>query len=146
MVHYERGIRMKRKIKFIIALAMLTVLFTSNLTHISFAANASSTLHNRVIIAEGYTEDGIHYTVYLDNNNINKPGIVPCIVVSKQMSIWVRYEGNIIPSSTFYLNVYDTDYNTYMSGTLFLERYFFDNFFGDKRTQALYSGYIVGHI
>lgn len=92
------------------------------------------------IIAEGYTEEGVSYTVF--QNKTLDTGSTPYLMDHQKISCTVNFDGNIVPPSTWYL-VTQINSTTY-KGTLKLTSYYFDNFLGSKKTIALYSGTVYG--
>ncbi|HBY71071.1 MAG TPA: hypothetical protein DEG06_02405 [Lachnospiraceae bacterium] len=134
---------MKKKIYAAITMIMITLLFTGNITAAS-AATITPISSQKTVISEGYTEDGIHYTIYLSNNKDNFD-VTPNIVVSKEITVDIQFDGKIIPPNTWNISYYDEDLRTNMSGTLYLENWYSENFFG-WTTYATYSGSVVGRI
>lgn len=99
-------------------------------------------------VTEGYTEDGIRYIVYeIISFTNDKNEITPFIVVSKTKTYMISYEGHITPPATFSYSGYESDWNTNMSGTLYLKMYNYDIWpHFPKSTNATYEGTIVGTI
>ena len=99
-------------------------------------------------LLKGYTEDGIRYIVYeIISFTNDKNEITPFIVVSKTKTYMISYEGHITPPATFSYSGYESDWNTNMSGTLYLKMYNYDIWpHFPKSTNATYEGTIVGTI
>lgn len=95
---------------------------------------------------EEYTENGAHVMVYEIISDI--PEIMPRFPVYKKIGIWVSFNGgNYIPPSTYSYKIEnDPDYNTYMSGTLYLKKTETVIETGQKKTNAYYEGTISGNI
>ena len=131
---------MKKSIKILVTMvAICAVLFTSN--SVSAATIPSDTL-SRVLVTEGYTSEGIHYFVY--SNDTASDSIGPQAVISKQYSCYVEFPGIVNPPpSTWYLSFSDGSFN--WSGTLSLEYFYAENFFG-WTTYAHYIGTIFATI
>ena len=79
--------------------AIAYVLATIFLLIIPINVQASPIIENEKFIKEGYTADGIKYSIYEliipDNETVSR------IAVSKWVSIVVYYDGDVIPSSTY---------------------------------------------
>jgi len=103
-------------------------------------AHANSVVDTEKIIEEGYTEDGIFYTVYCDVSVSN--GISPRIVVSQKMTVTVVYSGYVTPPLYYYFNSYVDAYNTTMKGTLVRGLTVQSN----NQTRTTYSGTVTGTI
>ncbi len=138
---------MKKKMKLLVTFSLAVVLLFGNTLNL-FAAPSSSEIQQLSYITEGYTEDGIHYTIYEvitpdEDDNI----ISPCIVVSKNKTYKIIYEGYITPPDTFYYSMYEEDYHTTMSGTLYLKAYHHDIWPSiTGSTHATYEGIIVAYV
>lgn len=136
---------MKRRIKYLLSALLAMSLFLGNMVNV-FAATSSGT-RQLVFVAEGYTEEGLHYKIYEITQQNMENDIMPCIVVSKNKEFFVAYEGKIVPPETFNYSQYESDYNTVMTGTLKLKSYSYDIWpFFPESTKATYEGVIFGHI
>ena len=119
--------------------------FTSNLLSNGAApkdVQASPIIENEKFIKEGYTADGIKYSIYEliipDNETVSR------IAVSKWVSIVVYYDGDVIPSSTYPYEAYDNEYKTVMKGTL--RRTSYEYLLFGNRTRTVYQGTVHGNI
>lgn len=83
------------------------------------------------------------YATYMENNKDG--GISPHIVVSREIGIWITYEGILetVPNTRYYSG-YDADYKTTMSGTLYKRQVNYD--YNKNITKVYYSGTVTGTI
>ncbi len=122
-----------KKMKILVTTIMLMLAMVTSV-------QANSGQSNEKFIEDGYTEEGYYYIVY----EITSSEISPFITVSKTFATHVHYPGNVTPPSTYYLRIYDKEYQTTMSGTLPLHSYKYVTV--GNYTDALYRGKIVGSI
>lgn len=120
------------------ALAMVLLLGTS------LNVQASSNIDEGKLIEEGYTEDGIKYTVH-EIVSI-ETGISSRIAVSKKVTLVVTFDGKVTPQSYYSYNQYDSSYKIYMKGSL--PRTFYEHIYLPFRwtTRTVYSGTVHGNI
>lgn len=132
---------MKRIKMFALASVILTVVFCS--TSAVWASDKYPDNEKLVFLSEGYTEDGVHYTIYEDVSGSDDTGIMPAIIVSREKVAWITYDDYItqIPS-TYNYSYYDEGYKTEMKGTLYLQSWFYE----DGKTHVSYKGTVIGHI
>ncbi len=81
--------------------------------------------------------------VYMENEEDG--GISPHIVVSREIGIWITYEGTLetVPNTRYYSG-YDADYKTTMSGTLYKLQVNYD--YNKNITKVYYFGTVTGTI
>lgn len=81
--------------------------------------------------------------VYMENEEDG--GISPHIVVSREIGIWITYEGTLetVPNTRYYSG-YDDDYKTTMSGTLYKRQVNYD--YNKNITKVYYFGTVTGTI
>lgn len=132
-----------RKIKHFIALTIIAMLFAGNVTNAS-AATSTATIEpsNRILLSQGYTEEGVHYSVYLNDAKSNSE-VRPNGLINKQYTVDLQYEGNIKPPDSI-----PWEYNEgsiVWSGTLYLKNYYSEYFFG-WTTYATYSGLVYAWV
>lgn len=138
---------MKKKMKLLVTLSLVVVVLLGNVVS-AFAAPKTLKDEQLSYITEGYTEDGIRYTIYEIITPINDGnGFTPFIVVSKLKTYKISFEGHITPPKTFIYEQYESDRKTTMKGTLNLQSYTHDIWpYFPKSTNATYKGYIFGHL
>ena len=88
-----------------------------------------------VLLGTGYTEDGVYYEVYGEQNEVNVNARV-----SVNVERTVVYVGEVMPPST--MNWSEKMSNIYMSGTLYLRSYIYNA--KTNRTTAIYEGTLTG--
>lgn len=91
---------MKKRKQILATVLMLLVLLMGNVFSVS--AMTAQTTDNGVVIDDGYTEDGIHYTVYaINDEGANGIGITPFARYTWYTSVKVEFSGKVTPSSTY---------------------------------------------
>ena len=133
---------MKKHLKlFSLLLILSATLFCNTSTVLASAQYPNS--EDLVFVSDGYTEEGVYYTIYEDTSDTNNTGIMPLIVVSKEKTVWVTYSDYVYTFPTVIEYSYsDPDYNIIMSGTLHVKSWFCEN----GMTYVSYSGIVIGHL
>ncbi len=92
--------------------------------------------HCGSLLYSGSMEDGTNYNVYTTEHSLGNYSIN--IVHKKYFEVYVSFDGNITPPSTWDITI--TEGNITYSGTLYLDHYFYDNLLWDKTTSVFYIG------
>lgn len=121
---------------------ILSLLIALLIVQMPLNGYAKTLILQRELIGTGVNENGISYEIYLIDNDDNLAQIN--FPHHKLFTIQVLFTGNVTPPQ--YWNCTISEENISYAGTLKLNSYEFDNFFGSKTTVAEYSGTLSANI
>lgn len=84
-----------KAIKYLLTLCLVTIM-TFMPSNICFAKNTSIE-HQREMVGEGYTADGIYYSIYLDETDFEDASDIQTIIKIEH-SLNIMYNGKVTPA------------------------------------------------